>query len=126
MEDGAGSAGMFATMNSRTQYILDKISPHYGFRWTAFVFVFIQYLLRVYLVNGWYIVTYGLGIYLLNQLIGFISPQVSTLLAILASEYLIHVHSLTQMMVEMETSDCPLQILRNSGEDNLHRLRYVA
>ena len=25
--------------------------------------------------NGWHIVTYGLGIYLLNQLIGFLSPQ---------------------------------------------------
>ena len=32
--------------------------------------------LRVYLVNGWYIVTYGLGIYLLNLFIGFLSPQI--------------------------------------------------
>lgn len=33
---------------------------------------------RVFLINGWYIVTYGLGIYLLNQFIGFLSPQVHT------------------------------------------------
>ena len=33
------------------------------------------YLLRVWLINGWYIITYGLGIYLLNSLIGFLSPQ---------------------------------------------------
>ena len=28
------------------------------------------------MVNGWYIVTYGLGIYLLNMFIGFLSPQI--------------------------------------------------
>lgn len=31
--------------------------------------------MRVYLINGWYIITYGLGIYVLNLLIGFLSPQ---------------------------------------------------
>ena len=34
------------------------------------------YAIRVYLVNGWFIVTYGLGIFLLNNFIGFLSPQV--------------------------------------------------
>merc|ERR1712178_634822 len=34
------------------------------------------YVVRVYLLNGWYIITYGLGIYLLNLLIGFLSPQI--------------------------------------------------
>ena len=33
------------------------------------------YVLRVWIINGWYIVTYGLGIYILNLLIGFLSPQ---------------------------------------------------
>ena len=33
------------------------------------------YLIRVYYINGWYIVTYGVGIYLLNNFIGFLSPQ---------------------------------------------------
>lgn len=45
-------------------------------RWLAFLGVMAIYLLRVFLVNGWYIVTYGLGIYLLNNFIGFLSPQV--------------------------------------------------
>lgn len=30
--------------------------------------------MRIFTISGWYIVTYGLGIYLLNQLIGFLSP----------------------------------------------------
>jgi hypothetical protein len=31
---------------------------------------------RVYYARGFYVVTYGLGIYLLNLLIGFLSPMV--------------------------------------------------
>jgi len=34
------------------------------------------YVLRVWLIDGWFIITYGLGIYLLNNFIGFLSPQV--------------------------------------------------
>ena len=33
------------------------------------------YFLRVYFLDGFYIVTYGLGIYNLNLLIGFLTPQ---------------------------------------------------
>jgi len=31
-------------------------------------------MLRVYFIDGWYIITYGLGIFLLNNFIGFLSP----------------------------------------------------
>lgn len=55
---------------------MDKSSPHVLYRWILFAVVLTLYLLRVYYLNGWFIVTYGLGIYMLNQLIGFISPQV--------------------------------------------------
>ena len=44
-------------------------------RWIGFVVVLWIYLIRVYYINGWYIVTYGVGIYLLNNFIGFLSPQ---------------------------------------------------
>ena len=46
-------------------------------RWGGFALAVALYTLRVYYLNGWYIVTYGLAIYLLNLFIGFISPQVS-------------------------------------------------
>mmetsp|Transcript_38736 Transcript_38736/g.39438 ORF Transcript_38736/g.39438 Transcript_38736/m.39438 type:complete len:183 (+) Transcript_38736:71-619(+) len=57
------------------QYIMDKMSPHSLARWIGFSVIFSAYVTRVYLVNGWYIVTYGLGIFMLNQFIGFLSPQ---------------------------------------------------
>ncbi|RDX87642.1 Protein RER1A, partial [Mucuna pruriens] len=58
------------------QYLLDKSTPHVGRRWVGFLVVALLYALRVYLVEGFYVVSYGLGIYILNLLIGFLSPQV--------------------------------------------------
>ena len=55
---------------------MDKSTVHIGARWVAFVVLLALYTLRVFLVNGWYIVTYGLGIYILNNFISFLSPQV--------------------------------------------------
>ncbi|XP_024402818.1 protein RER1A [Physcomitrium patens] len=63
-------------MGRRFQYYLDKSTPHAGMRWVATLVVAAIYCLRAYYVKGFYIVTYGLGIYLLNLLIGFLSPQV--------------------------------------------------
>ncbi len=65
------------TMSQKWQYILDKLSPQIALRWGMMTLAIIGYFLRVYYLNGWFIVTYGLGIYLLNQLIGFLSPQVN-------------------------------------------------
>ncbi|KAH0468349.1 hypothetical protein IEQ34_003382 [Dendrobium chrysotoxum] len=56
------------------QYYLDRSTPHPLGRWLGTLGVASIYLLRVYLIQGFYIVTYGLGIYLLNLLIGFLSP----------------------------------------------------
>jgi hypothetical protein len=57
------------------QHYLDLSAPHTGPRWVVSALVVFIYCLRVYLINGWYIITYGLGIYVLNLLIGFLSPQ---------------------------------------------------
>ncbi|XP_026662190.1 protein RER1A-like isoform X2 [Phoenix dactylifera] len=58
------------------QYYLDRSTPHTVERWLGTLGVAVIYCLRVYYVQGFYIVTYGLGIYLLNLLIGFLSPIV--------------------------------------------------
>lgn len=62
---------------SRTfQYYLDCSSPHSVGRWLGTLAVAAVYVLRVYFIQGFYIVSYGLGIYVLNLLIGFLSPMV--------------------------------------------------
>ncbi|KAK3221757.1 hypothetical protein Dsin_008782 [Dipteronia sinensis] len=63
-------------LSRRFQHLLDKLVPHILYRWLGCLGLLLIYALRVYLVEGFYIVTYGLGIYLLNLLIGFLSPQI--------------------------------------------------
>jgi hypothetical protein len=73
----AAAAAKWRTDASRAfQYYLDRSTPHATGRWIGTLAVAAIYALRVYLVQGFYIVTYGLGIYLLNLLIGFLSPMV--------------------------------------------------
>lgn len=63
-------------ISRRYQHLLDKSVPHILYRWIGCLAVIFIYALRVYLVQGFYIITYGLGIYMLNLLMGFLSPQV--------------------------------------------------
>lgn len=62
--------------NRKWQQLLDRSTVHTGLRWLVFAGLMALYALRVFWLNGWFIVTYGLGIYLLNNFIGFLSPQV--------------------------------------------------
>ncbi|EOY14800.1 hypothetical protein QUC31_000228 [Theobroma cacao] len=69
---------------SRTfQYYLDRSTPHLAERWLGTLAVAAIYVLRVYVLRGFYIVSYGLGIYILNLLIGFLSPKVDPELEVL-------------------------------------------
>ncbi|KAL4645162.1 hypothetical protein ACB092_02G216400 [Castanea dentata] len=57
------------------QYYLDRSTPHPLQRWLGTLAVAMVYVLRVYSVQGFYVISYGLGIYVLNLLIGFLSPK---------------------------------------------------
>lgn len=63
-----------ATIKRRWQSILDAAVPHLVGRWIFFLCLFLLYCARVYLIQGFYIVTYGLGIFVLNLFIGFLTP----------------------------------------------------
>eukprot|EP00591_Stephanopyxis_turris_P006089 CAMPEP_0195523284 /NCGR_PEP_ID=MMETSP0794_2-20130614/22271_1 /TAXON_ID=515487 /ORGANISM="Stephanopyxis turris, Strain CCMP 815" /LENGTH=154 /DNA_ID=CAMNT_0040653243 /DNA_START=15 /DNA_END=479 /DNA_ORIENTATION=+ len=45
------------------------------YRWIFLAVELLIYSIRVYFAEGWYIVTYALGIYILNLFIGFLTPQ---------------------------------------------------
>ncbi|XP_077168510.1 protein RER1 isoform X1 [Paroedura picta] len=55
---------------------LDKSTPYTAVRWVVTLGLSFIYMIRVYLLQGWYIVTYALGIYHLNLFIAFLSPKV--------------------------------------------------
>ncbi|XWS29279.1 hypothetical protein CRYUN_Cryun24cG0014700 [Craigia yunnanensis] len=65
------------------QYFLDRSTPHTIRRWLGTLAVAMIYVLRVYYVQGFYVISYGLGIYILNLLIGFLSPKVDPELEVL-------------------------------------------
>uniref|UniRef100_A0A7S0ITX5 Protein RER1 n=1 Tax=Calcidiscus leptoporus TaxID=127549 RepID=A0A7S0ITX5_9EUKA len=75
IEEG-GVGKLQSALGRKWQHWLDLSAPHTGARWALSAFIVLIYCIRVYLINGWYIITYGLGIYVLNLLIGFLSPQV--------------------------------------------------
>ena len=58
----------------RWRGLMDDIHPMVGPRWAFFAFVLFLYFLRVVLASGWYIITYGLGLYALNLFVAFLSP----------------------------------------------------
>ncbi|BAS99432.1 protein RER1A [Oryza sativa Japonica Group] len=73
----SGSVERWRAEASRAfQHYLDRAAPHTAGRWAGTLVAAAVYALRVYYVQGFYVVTYGLGIYLLNLLIGFLSPMV--------------------------------------------------
>ncbi|KAH6781066.1 Rer1 family protein [Perilla frutescens var. hirtella] len=84
--DGAGVADENTSTSSvmqlshevwrRYQHLLDKSTPLVMYRWIFLAAIASVYALRVYVVEGFYIITYGLGIYILQLLIAFLSPQV--------------------------------------------------
>ncbi|KAM3210762.1 hypothetical protein ACQJBY_064608 [Aegilops geniculata] len=77
----AALSAAVATASRRFQHLLDRSTPHVGRRWLGLAGVVLVYALRAWFVGGYYIVTYALGIYLLNLLIAFLSPQVDPELA---------------------------------------------
>lgn len=66
---------VFISISQRYQSLLDKTVPFTPLRWLATLLISVIYGVRVYMLQGWYIITYALGIYLLNLFICFLSPR---------------------------------------------------
>ncbi|XP_074590399.1 protein RER1A-like [Curcuma longa] len=82
--DGGGEGGGLSWalsawslgVSRRYQHLLDKATPYVLRRWVWLAALALAYAIRVLIAQGFYVVTYALGIYVLNLLIGFLSPQV--------------------------------------------------
>ncbi|XP_076035436.1 protein RER1 isoform X2 [Oratosquilla oratoria] len=58
------------------QYYLDKWTPHTASRWVFTVVLIAGFLIRIFLMQGWYIICYALGIYHLNLFLAFLTPKI--------------------------------------------------
>ncbi|KAJ2610074.1 hypothetical protein H4S08_003774 [Coemansia sp. RSA 1365] len=70
------AAGLFGKLQVHYQTLLDRSTPHTGFRWGVTGFSLLLFMLRIVLVQGWYIICYALGIYLLNLFLAFLTPKI--------------------------------------------------
>uniref|UniRef100_A0A0K8TPZ6 Protein RER1 n=1 Tax=Tabanus bromius TaxID=304241 RepID=A0A0K8TPZ6_TABBR len=66
----------FTRLSQTYQTLLDKWTPHTKVRWVVAGLLVFCFLLRIFLKQGWYIVTYALGIYHLNLFIAFLTPKI--------------------------------------------------
>ncbi len=73
-----GSSQLAAKFNQRLQILLDKSAPFVAALWGTWLAVTFLFALRIWYLKGFYIVVYALGIFNLNLLLGFLSPQVGT------------------------------------------------
>ena len=56
------------------QNVLDRSTIHILPRWSFFLAILLTFFLRIWSCQGYYIIAYGLGIFLLNNFIGFLTP----------------------------------------------------
>ncbi|KAL8723718.1 MAG: hypothetical protein Q9225_000013 [Loekoesia sp. 1 TL-2023] len=73
----------FAAVSAQTsrlgriyQSYLDKSTPYTAYRWIGTGILLLVFFLRIVLAQGWYIVCYSLGIYLLNLFLAFLQPKI--------------------------------------------------
>lgn len=66
----------FKRISQLYQLQLDRWTPHTRMRWAGAIVLVLAFLLRVFTKQGWYIVTYALGIYHLNLFIAFLTPKI--------------------------------------------------
>ncbi|KAM0334378.1 hypothetical protein ACHAQA_001404 [Verticillium albo-atrum] len=57
------------------QALLDQSTPYVLYRWIGTGLCVVAFFLRILLAQGWYIVAYALGIYLLNLFLAFLQPK---------------------------------------------------
>jgi len=75
-------ASFFSRLRTRIstahQFYLDLSTPYVTQRWVGTLLLGFLYTLRIVLAQGWYLITYGLGIYILNMFIAFLSPKMDS------------------------------------------------
>ncbi|CAK9442176.1 uncharacterized protein LODBEIA_P59190 [Lodderomyces beijingensis] len=57
------------------QKLVDESAPYPQYRWLGFGVLILVFMARIFLTQGWYIICYALGIYLLNLFLAFLTPK---------------------------------------------------
>ncbi|GAA5863626.1 hypothetical protein JCM1840_000084 [Sporobolomyces johnsonii] len=80
-EPPSGAVDALKRYNRTYQAALDRTTPFTLRRWGTTAALFILFVIRIVWIQAFYIVAYGLGIYLLNLFLAFIQPKFDPALA---------------------------------------------
>ncbi|KAJ1942345.1 hypothetical protein EC988_006516 [Linderina pennispora] len=69
------ATGVFERLQVQYQTFLDRSTPYAGARWGTTAALLFVFLLRIVLAQGWFIICYALGIYMLNLFLAFLTPK---------------------------------------------------
>jgi len=93
----------FRSLRTRFQKIIDDSTPHSQIRWGFTGGVLFLYILKILIWGGWYIISYALAIYVLNSLLGFLTPLVDP--------------ALDEDSLDDENADGPSPLPTNSSDE---------
>ncbi|OAA65922.1 Retrieval of early ER protein Rer1 [Niveomyces insectorum RCEF 264] len=71
----AAVSAQTSRLQRRYQALLDQSTPYVLYRWCGTGAFLVVFFLRILFAQGWYIVAYALGIYLLNLFLAFLQPK---------------------------------------------------
>ncbi|SCW02600.1 LAFE_0F10154g1_1 [Lachancea fermentati] len=74
-ESGKEVTAFLSKYKQLYQLYLDRTTPHIKYRWICLAGLLAVFFLRIVFAQGWYVVCYGLGIFLLNQFLAFLTPK---------------------------------------------------
>lgn len=67
---------MFTRLSQWYQGVVDRTVPWRKARWFFAFLLLMGFMARIIIAQGWYIITYALGIYHLNLFIAFLTPKI--------------------------------------------------
>ncbi|KAI9244772.1 retrieval of early ER protein Rer1 [Sporodiniella umbellata] len=74
-EATSGFLAQKTMLERKFQQLLDQTTPYTPYRWTGTGFLLVLFMTRVIYAEGWYIIAYALGIYILNLFLAFLTPK---------------------------------------------------
>ncbi|CAI4297154.1 ALI_collapsed_G0005710.mRNA.1.CDS.1 [Saccharomyces cerevisiae] len=77
--NGGSSNPLITKMNTMKllyQHYLDKVTPHAKERWAVLSGLLCLFMVRITMAEGWYVICYGLGLFLLNQFFSLSDPKI--------------------------------------------------
>lgn len=73
--EGDSLRSLLFRLDRQGQLLLDRIAPYKMYRWIGLICLLLLFFVRMFLLEGFYIVAYVLFIYILNQFILFLQPK---------------------------------------------------